>query len=110
MTEKALEACNDVFADIVNCLVFRGREKVLEDELEQGRERSVYQGRKALQEQKRDTSKYWRKNHIRIAYAGFENEAESEDDMTLRVIEYDGAAYRDRISYETDCYDRSSDE
>ncbi len=102
MAEKALEAYNDVFADIVNNLVFHGREKVLEDELEQGRERSVYQGEKALREQERDTSKYWKKNHIRIAYIGFENETEAEDDMPLRVIGYDGAAYRDQVSYKVD--------
>lgn len=102
MAEKALEAYNDVFADIVNNLVFHGREKVLEDELEQGRERSVYQGAKALREQERDTSKYWRRNQIRIAYIGFENETEAEDDMPLRVIGYDGATYRDQISYEVD--------
>ena len=102
ITEKALEAYNDVFADIVNNLVFQGRERMLEDELEQGRERSVYQGRKALREQERDTSKYWRKNNIRIAYVGIENETEAEDDMPLRVIGYDGAAYRDQISYRMD--------
>ena len=34
MTEKALEAYNDVFVDIVNNLVF-GRERILESELEQ---------------------------------------------------------------------------
>jgi len=102
MAEKALEAYNDVFADIVNNLVFQGREKIMEDELEQGRERSVYQGGKALREQERDTSKYWRKNNIRLAYIGCENETEAEDDMPLRVIGYDGAAYRDQISYEID--------
>lgn len=100
MTEKALEAYNDVFADIVNTLVFHGKKLILEDELEQGRERSLYQGEKKLREQERDTSKYWRKNNIRIAYVGFENETEAEDDMPLRVIGYDGAAYRDQISYE----------
>lgn len=31
MTEKALEAYNDVFADIVNNLLFNGREKVKRD-------------------------------------------------------------------------------
>lgn len=73
-----------------------------EHELEQGRERSVYQGEKALREQERDTSKYWRKNNIRIVYIGFENETEAEDGMPLRVIGYDGAAYRDQIAYGLD--------
>ncbi len=102
MTEKALEAHSDVFADIVNSLIFNGRRQIPETELEQGRERSVYQGGKALREQERDTSKYWRKNQIRIAYIGMENETEAENDMPFRVIGYDGAAYRDQISYEPD--------
>lgn len=102
MTEKALEAFNDVFADIVNNLLFHGRKRLLEEELEQGRERSVYQGEKALREQERDTSKYWRKSSIRIAYIGLENETEAENDMPLRVIGYDGAAYRDQIAYGLD--------
>lgn len=33
MTEKALEAYNDVFADIVNVLLFNGKEKIKEEEL-----------------------------------------------------------------------------
>ena len=40
MTEKALEAYNDVFADIVNNLVFHGRQEVAAEELQQGRDRS----------------------------------------------------------------------
>lgn len=102
MTEKALEAFNDVFADIINNLVFHGQIRVREDELEQGRERSVYRGEKALREQERDTSKYWKHQNIRIAYIGLENETEAEDDMPLRVIGYDGAAYRDQIAWKPD--------
>ena len=100
MAEKALEAYNDVFADIVNNLLFHGREIVSEDDLEQGRERSVYFGEKQLREQERDTSKYWKKNNVRIAFIGFENETHPEDDMPFRIIGYDGAAYRDQIYYE----------
>ena len=99
ITEKALEAYNDVFADIVNNLIYGGKSVVKENELEQGRERSVYTGDKALREQERDTSKYWRKNEIRIAYFGLENETEPEDGFPFRIIGYDGAAYRDQISY-----------
>lgn len=102
MTEKALEAFNDVFADILNNLLFHGQKRIPETELEQGRERSIYRGEKSLREQERDTSKYWRKNNIRIAYIGLENETEAEDDMPLRIIGYDGAAYRDQIAYEKD--------
>lgn len=102
MTEKALEAYNDVFADIVNNLIFHGKPHVKEKDLEQGRERSVYSGEKTLREQERDVSKYWRKKNIRIALIGIENETEPEDDMPFRVIGYDGASYRDQIHYALD--------
>ena len=99
MAEKALEAYDDVFSDIVNNLIFNGKNVVLESELEQGRERSIYQGEQTLREQERDSSKYWKHNNIRIAFFGLENETQAEDDMPFRVIGYDGAAYRDQISY-----------
>ena len=95
--EKALESYDDVFADILNNLMFQGRRFVKEEELEQGRERSFYTGEKKIREQERDTSKYWKHNNIRIAYVGIENETEPEDVMPFRVIGYDGAAYRDQI-------------
>ena len=40
--EKRLEDFNDVFADIINGLVFHGREIVCENELEAGMTRSAY--------------------------------------------------------------------
>ncbi len=101
-TEKALEAFNDVFADIVNNLLFEGEKKVLETDLAQGRERNVYLGEKGLREQERDTSKYWKDKNIRIALLGIENETEPEAAMPFRVIGYDGADYRDQIRYEKD--------
>ena len=67
--------------------------------MEQGRERNYYLGDAAAREQERDSSKFWKHNNIRIAYFGFENESEAEEDMAYRVIGYDGAAYRDQICY-----------
>ena len=58
ITEKALIAYNDVFADIVNNLLFSGRKVISENELEQGRERSAYLGEKGIREQERDISKF----------------------------------------------------
>ena len=73
ITEKSLEAYNDVFADIVNVLLFDGRGYVKEDELEQGRERGEYQGENGIREYERDSSKFWKQSNIRIAYFGLEN-------------------------------------
>ena len=41
VTEKLLEDYNDVFADIVNTLVFEGEERIKEDSLEDGRTTSL---------------------------------------------------------------------
>ena len=101
ITEKALEAYDDVFSDIINVLLFDGDDFVKEDELEQGRERGDYSGERGIREHERDVSKFWKKSNIRISYFGLENETEAEDDMPFRIIGYDGAAYRDQIGYYT---------
>lgn len=94
MAEKTLEAYNDVFADIVNVLLFNGKEKIKEDDLEPAVARSVYKADRKLREQERDTAKYWRNHNIRISLFGLENETQPEDDIPLRVFGYDGASYR----------------
>ena len=61
MVEKTLESYNDVFADIVNVLLFKGAEKIKEEELKPAVVRSVYKVDQKLREQERDTAKYWKK-------------------------------------------------
>ena len=102
MTEKELESFNEVFSDIVNNLVFQGNQRMKENELEQAKLRSVYKGVKGLREQERDAVKYWKNANVRIACVGMENETEPEKDTPLRVIGYDGAAYRDQLYYVKD--------
>ena len=102
ITEKALIQLNDVFADIVNNLVFEGKQRVAENELEGAKTHSIYQGETTFHELERDVSKFWKKKNIRIALLGIENETIPENDMPLRIIGYDGTAYRDQIRYKTD--------
>ncbi len=102
IAEKTLQSFNDVFADIVNVLLFEGRQIIRPEELEQARARSSYAGEERLREQERDEAKFWRKEQIRISLLGLENETEPEPDMPLRVIGYDGAGYRDQIYSEKD--------
>ena len=102
MTEKSLMDFNDVFADIVNNLVFEGRKCVEETELETASDHGVYLGESGFRGLERDVSKYWRQNDIRIAMLGIENQTMPDDDMPIRVIGYDGLAYRDQIRYEVD--------
>ena len=64
IAEKTLEAYNDVFADIVNVLLFQGRHFVKEDELEEESPNSSYKADGKLHAQERDVAKYWRKQKL----------------------------------------------
>ena len=68
--EKTLEAYNDVFADILNVLLFQGECVVEEDALEDATPRSMYKADGKLHEQERDVAKYWKDCNIRIALYG----------------------------------------
>lgn len=101
MVEKTLETYGDVYADLMNVLIFGGRQVVSEKDLEQVTERSVYKVSGSLRGQERDIAKYWNGINCHIAFVGAENETKIEEDMPFRVIGYDGAAYRDQIKYVT---------
>lgn len=97
VTQKTLEGYNDVFADIINVLLFDGKEVVKEDELSDALPRSYYKAGGTIREQERDAFKLWKNLEIRIAKIGIENQVEASNNMPARVIGYDGAAYRDQI-------------
>ena len=97
IAEKTLESYNDVFADIVNGLLFQGRSIVAEDALTDAQPFSMYKAEGGLHEQERDVSKYWGDYPVRIALLGLENQTDVDRDMPLRVMGYDGAAYRAQL-------------
>lgn len=94
IAEKILEDYPDIFADIVNGLLFQGREVIKPEELEDTKLRSAYKAEGKLHEMERDVAKRWKENGIRIACIGFENQSSTDADMVLRVYGYDGAEYR----------------
>ncbi|MDO4283992.1 MAG: Rpn family recombination-promoting nuclease/putative transposase [Eubacteriales bacterium] len=97
IVEKTLEAYSDVFADIVNVLLFDGSPVVREDELAAAAPRSHYKADGRLREQERDIVKWWKSGNVRLALYGVENQTEIDRDMPLRVIGYDGIAYRTQL-------------
>ena len=97
IVEKTLEAYNDVFADIVNVLLFDGRKVIREEELEEDSPKSIYKADGKLHEQERDVAKYWKNGNIRIAFYGMENQTRIDKDIPLRLISYDGATYRAQL-------------
>ena len=100
--EKTLEAYNDVFADIVNVLLFKGKQVVSEDELVDRLPRSHYKAAGKVHEVERDVAKIWKTGKIRIALIGYENQTEADPDMPLRMIGYDGAEYRVQLTKENE--------
>lgn len=97
IAEKTLEAYNDVFADIINVLLFGGRLLVKEDELAEESIHSSYKADGKLHSQERDVAKYWKKGLVRIAFYGLENQTDIDNDMPLRLFSYDGTAYRTQL-------------
>ena len=96
--EKTLESYNDVFADIVNGFLFHGAQVIKEEDLTDAQTFSMYKEDKKHKSQDRDVAKYWQKGSIRLSFIGLENQTEPDADMPLRVISYDGAAYRVQLN------------
>ena len=94
IAEKILEDYPDVFADIVNGFLFDGEAVIKPEELEDMQLRSAYRAEMKLHDMERDVAKRWKKNGIRIACVGFENQTAPDSRMVLRVLGYDGAEYR----------------
>ena len=101
-SEKKLEEFNDVFADIVNVLLFNGERRVKEEELETGMARTSYRVEGKHEEQERDVIKYWQDGQFRIAAYAFENQTGEDEHFPVRGIAYDGANYRDQIRIRDD--------
>ncbi len=97
ITEKLLEDYPDVFADIVNVLIYKGRDVVKADDLEVTSTLSQYKAANKFHDQDRDVAKYWTKGQVCISLLGLENQSSRDPDIALRVIGYDGAAYRDEL-------------
>ena len=74
ITEKLLEDYPDVFADIVNVLVYDGEDKVNAADLEVTSAVSQYKAANVIHGQERDVAKYWKKGNVRISLLGLENQ------------------------------------
>ena len=97
ISQKALESYNDVFADIVNGIIFKGKDTVKAEDLEEASTLSVFSKDSKLHEQSRDVAKFWKENNIRVAFVGIENQTKSDKYMPLRLMAYDGACYKRQL-------------
>lgn len=98
ITEKTLEDYADVFADVVNVLLFDGEQRVLPEDLVDTTARSQFKADDGvLHEQERDVVKRWKHGKIVIALLGLENQTKPDENMPLRVISYEGASYKSQL-------------
>lgn len=98
LTEKILEDYDDVFADIINVLLFDGENIVNPDELESCAVHSQYKADTGkLHEQERDVAKLWLQGKVKLALYGIENQTRVDKLMPLRVLSYDGASYKSQM-------------
>lgn len=98
ITEKNFEDFEDVFADIVNVLLFKGKRLMKENELESAATKSMLKIDGKIHEQERDVSKFWKNGEVRISILGFENQTAPDSLMPLRIMGYDGASYKKQVN------------
>ena len=94
VTEKILEANNDVFSDIINGCLYQGEQVVLPDDLQDHFAIRSYENKGKLYSTERDVSKLWTDGVFTIACLGVENQTNIDVNMPLRVIAYDGNIYK----------------
>ena len=97
ITQKTLADYNDVFADIVNVLLFDGKQVVSADSLESVKDKSQYKVDGTIHEEERDVSKLMREQNVKIAMLGLEHQTDDDADEPIRVIGYDGVSYRSQL-------------
>lgn len=97
IAEKTLMAYEDVFADIINVLLFNGKEVVTPESLKDAGVKSQYKADGNLHEMERDSAKIWQVSNVKFALIGLENQTKSEKDMPFRIIGYDGSSYRSQL-------------
>ena len=102
ITQKVLEDNTDIFADIVNVLLFDGKSEVEENELVNTTVHSQYKAEDGkVHEQERDIAKYWKRGCTEIVLYGIENQTKVEKRMPARISGYEGASYRGQYDKKT---------
>ena len=93
-TEKLLESWNDVFADIINVIVYGGERKVKEEFLTDGPTASQYKAAEGQYNEKmRDVCKEDVRNGVTFAIWGLGNQSDVNRVMPVRCMGYDYSSY-----------------
>ncbi len=95
LAAKQFEHSPEVFADIINALVFEGEQMVLPKDLQPAPTESLYPAANGiLRNQYNDVSKYEMRNGRIVIQYTLENQARPDYKILLRKAGYEGAIYR----------------
>lgn len=98
ITEKRLERYPDVAADIIDGIMYDGNLVVVaEDLVRLPANVFLNDNRQNVYERERDILFLNKKDGCRYAFYGIENQTEADNTMPLRIMEYDGAVYREQV-------------
>ena len=97
IAEKILMDNDDVFADVVNGLIFDGKPIIEEINLSNVKDKRQYKISGKIHEQERDVAKVIECDGVKVMYVGIENQTDIDADETIRVIGYDGTSYRGQL-------------
>lgn len=98
LTEKNLEYYPDVFADVINTLLYKGSPILAASELQPAPTETLYPGRSdSLRNQFQDVSKYEMNDSLIKMQYTIENETKAKRKMILRKMGYEGALYRNQV-------------
>ena len=104
-TQKMLIGCRDVFAELINVLIYSGEKVVNEADLLAGPTESLYiEADNQTHQQLRDCSMYELHNGEIHALYNLENQSTIDAYMPLRCAGYDGAAYRSQCNDRKNTY------
>lgn len=88
----------DVFADVVNVLLFDGKRMLGKEELSRADMKTQFKADDGtLHEQERDVAMYWVREGKIQALIGLEPQTGVDEDMPLRICSYDGASYKSQL-------------
>ncbi len=85
VVEKHLARYNDVFADILNGFLFKGRQVVRPEELADAGNTSTYRAEGKIRQLERDVAKRLGRNRVTVALVGMENQTQAARYMPIRV-------------------------
>ena len=99
ISSKQLEEYPDVFADILNVLMFHGKTMLLPEYMEERFNNAFFRDINSVwHEHRRDVAMADQRSGVVLSVISIENQAKQDKDMVFRVMGYDFAGYQKQLA------------